>query len=290
MWARKGPDPFVLTLPVTMPGRRRRRTRRNNREKNGAQTREQTNWINPRGNMMFGFPDRMITTLRFWEQNFPSWAAETFKIYSYRGTSVFDPRTAAGGTQPEGFDLFALVYSSYRVLSSRCKIEISSNSTGIAPMTLILAPLNADPTGASAANVVAFADNPYAKQKMFNPGGPPQSLSCRMTAARVFGSEMVNSDDNFASLVSTNPTNNFFWAVAMYITAALTATQPFALNVMIEYDVQFYDRFALSDTLVLMERLNAIRSKQIIPPDIPPIVVPTNPGIQAVAVYPTTLC
>jgi len=265
---------------------RTRQRRSKNREKQGARIREQTNWVNPRGNMMFGFPDRMITTLRFWEQNFPSWAAETFKVISYRGTSVFDPRTAAGGTQPEGFDLFALVYSSYRVLASKCEIEICSNSTGVAPITIILVPLNADPTGASAAQVVSFVGNPYAKTKMFSPGGPPQKLTCSMSDARIFGSEMVNSDDNFASLVSTNPVNNFFYAVCMYITAAYTATQPYALNVYLEYKVQFYDRFALADTLMLMDRLNQIRSKSVIPTEVPPIVVPTNPGVTAVAVVP----
>lgn len=263
------------------PKRSKRQPRR--REQVGARTREQTNWINPRGNSMFGFPDRMITTLSFWEQNSPTWTAETYKIYSYRGTSCFDPRTAAGGLQPEGFDLFALVYSSYRVLGCKCTISVSGSTTGNVPVTMILCPVNADPTGLTGSQFLALANNPYGKKKLFNVGGPAVSLSTYMTAARMFGSEMVNTDDNFAALVSTNPVNNFFFGLGLYAGTTLTATLPYFLNVTLEYKVQFYDRFSITDTETLAKRLASVCKRTSIV-ELPPVIVPGNPGTVPVLV------
>lgn len=240
-------------MPRRKKSRKTKRSKRSTKGAVGAQTTGQTTYVNPNRNIR-SFPDRMITTLRFWEQNTPAWTAESFKFFIYRGTSVYDPRLAAGGLSADGFDQFALIYNTYRVLRSRVIVKVASTSTGAVPMTLIVVPLNVDPGSPSGATIISWANQSYAKMKLAGIT-VPSTITSSMNTARIYGSEAVNTDDNFSSLVSTNPANNWFWCIAIYANAAITATIPYLVDVMVEYDVQFYDRAVLTDTVARKLRL-----------------------------------
>ncbi len=232
---------------------KRNRKNKNRSTKVGARTNEQTNWVlkTPR---LKAFPDRMITTLRFWEQQSPNWSAESFKFFIYRGTSVFDPRVALGGLSADGFDQYALIYNTYRVLKSRILLKMANSAAGAVPFTLIVVPLNLDPGSPSGVTVISWANQSYASIKI---GGltTPCSISSAMTTSRMYGSEAVNVDDNFSSLVSTNPNNNWFWSIGVYSNVSVTATSPVLLDIVVEYDVQFYDRAVLTDAMARKLRL-----------------------------------
>jgi hypothetical protein len=184
----------------------------------------------------------MATTLSFFAA--PSFApivgASSYS-YRYQPTGAQDVDPALGGITMPGFDEFALVYASYRVLGSRIKCKLSGIST--TPVTVIVVPLNADPGATpTVATIISWRGQPYAISKLTGSAGSPAiEIENSMTTAKMFGSNMVLSDDNFAALVSTVPVNNWFWAIGIYQNFVFAA-QPVVSDIQILVDVQFYDR------------------------------------------------
>jgi hypothetical protein len=184
----------------------------------------------------------MFTTLSFFAA--PSYAPIVgASAYSYRWqpTAAFDVEPLLGGITMPGYDEFAAVYGSYRVRGSR--IIVKMTGIGALGATIIVVPLNADPGATpTAATMIAWRSNPYAKSAMVgNSGSHPSTIKHSMTTAKLFGSNMVETDDSFASLVSTIPTNNWWWAVALYQNFVYAA-QPVLSDIQILCDIEFYDR------------------------------------------------
>jgi len=219
---------------------------RKKRQRNaaGAQTGEQSNWVNT-STKMRSFPDRMITTLTFFEAPAPALTGISHWGIRYRATSPFDPSFAGSG-QAKGFAEFASIYASYRVLRSTIRVYRVAKTTDSGTL-LIAVPLNADPGSLpTSATVISWPQLPYAQIRVGGSGGAPASeIKMTMTTAKMFGSEMVNTDDNFAALTSTDPVNNFFWGIGLYGNL-IYATDGGLMYVFIDYDVQFYDRKILS--------------------------------------------
>jgi len=190
------------------------------------------------------FPPRMNSKLKFWTIQGFNLAVNFQANYRLRPTSAFDVDPALGGTSMAGFAELAGFYASYRVVSSRIKVTVS-NPSAVTPVTLIVLPLNADPTNAfSAANVVASVGNPYAKTRVMGLlGSPPSVISHEMTTQKIFGDPAIYFDHNFSSLVTTSPANNWFWNTCLF-TQANIAT---AFNVVmeVEVDCEFFDRIFL---------------------------------------------
>jgi len=220
-----------------VPRRNRRRGERIDQGRNA-----QTNYIAPLRTTQLGFPDRMATTLSFFAA--PSFApivGGSSYSYRYQPSGAQDVDPALGGITMPGFDEFSTVYASYRVLGSRIKVKISSVFT--APVTVVVLPLNADPGATTTtATVIAWRGQPYCVSRLTGTAGSPCiEIDNSMTTAKIFGTDMVLSDDNFAALVTTVPVNNWFWAIGIYQNFIFSA-QPIAADIQILVDVQFYDR------------------------------------------------
>jgi hypothetical protein len=179
--------------------------------------------------------------LKFWTLGNFSLAAALGANYRWRPSAAFDVDPALGGTSMAGFAEMASQYATYRVYGSKITVTLPNPSTTL-PVTLIVVPLNADPTNAmSAANIIACVGNPYAKTKCCGLlGSPPAKISMEMQTRVIWGDAAVLSDHNFSSLVTTVPANNWFWNVCVY-SAAVIAT-PLVATVEIEVDVEFFDR------------------------------------------------
>lgn len=256
--------------PSLMP---KKRAQKKTKKGKGPNLSGQTNWVNPRHLSMFGFPDRFNTTLSFWEQNNPTWTAEGSKSFIFRGTSPWDPRVAAGGLSAEYFDQLALVYQTYRVTRSRCSVKFANSATAGVPFTVIVAPMNVDPGSPTTTTIISWANNAYGKKKLIGYTATGV-LNSQMDTQRMYGSEAVLTDDNFSSLVTTNPANNWFWCVGAYLNASLTATGALYLDIGVEYDVQFYDRAVITDAQ-REERMRIFKQRQLMhtPPNPPPKLV-----------------
>jgi hypothetical protein len=222
----------------------KKRNQRNSPVQAGAQLGEQANWVSMNTRMK-SFPDRMITTLQYFEAPSPGLNGISSWGVRFRATSPFDP-SFAGSLQAKGFAEFASIYASYRVLKSKIKV-IYAPILNTDSVSVTVLPLNADPGALpSAATIIGWPTNPYSLTKVAGAGGSPAiELTNTMTTAKMFGSEMVNVDDNFSALTSADPNNNFFWGIGLYgnITYANNGGLVF---VYIDFDVQFFDRKILA--------------------------------------------
>jgi hypothetical protein len=154
------------------------------------------------------FPDRLQLRLEY-----NGVGAQTVSIaashtaFRYRPSAAYDVDPVLGSTTMPGFTELAGIYNSYRVTKSKFRFEIVSNDARTGSVVLI--PLNTDPTGAPGATTVeSWPMNPYRVYKMIPPtGARPAILEKTMSTEKIFGSKAVYFDDNFMSLTNTIPNN-----------------------------------------------------------------------------------
>jgi len=191
-------------------------------------------------------PDRLMTRLTYYGVTVLT-IPTTAKGISRRWipSAVFDVDPILGSTTVVGFQELAAFYSKYRSYASKLKVTFSNQSdTAVQAITV---PLNADP-GSSPSDVVrdAWVNNPYAKVRLLGPtGSPALSLTTLMSTEKIFGSKMVYTDDNFQSDTSTNPVNNWYWAVAVQAPSIPTVAKLIAVEIDITLDVEFFARRVL---------------------------------------------
>lgn len=80
--------------------------------------------------MTFGFPDRLMTTLRYHNVVAVSSTAGSTGKQIYSWNSIYDPDITNVGHQPLYRDTYAVIYDHYAVVSARASIRITNpNST-----------------------------------------------------------------------------------------------------------------------------------------------------------------
>lgn len=224
-----------------MPKQKKKSTRNNNTKIN---KKNPSNAVLPYRGSQLIIQDKQRTCLRFWKSQAQT-LSSTVPVISYRfvPSSAYDVDPAVASTAMPGFQEFANLYSSYRVLGSRCTVEVGNSSSTVCE--LILCPTNQDPGGAPLANVIIAAKaQPYAVSKMVPAvGAPPTKVVCSMTTTKLYGSNMTRTDDKFSSLVTGVPENNWYWFIGLYSQA--TANSSLTMNFTIDVDLEFYDRKVL---------------------------------------------
>lgn len=85
-----------------------------------------------------GFPDTIVTTLRYVDQRGFNAAAADDTTYTYRMNDIFDPDFTGAGHQPMGYDQLAAVYNRFQVLSSSIKLTVTGQATAADNMLLTL--------------------------------------------------------------------------------------------------------------------------------------------------------
>jgi len=191
-------------------------------------------------------PDMYRTKLRFWKQVPFNFTATNVVGVRFRPSSAFDVDPLFATTAMAGFTEMATIYASYRVIQSKCNVEVITASPAN-PTNIQLVPANMDP-GATppSAYVIAQREQPYAKFGLTGlSGSAPLKLTSVMKTQRMFGSRMIMYDDNFSSLTNTSPVNNWFWV----ITGSVSVFDPNLtwVTITIDVDVQFFDRFTLNN-------------------------------------------
>jgi len=190
-----------------------------------------------------GMPDRLRTTLTAYVELAPSWAATSAVTHRYRATGCNGWDIVGGAGRPPYFAELAAIYASYRVTQSTCKVVASAGAAGVFPVTITVVPLNADPGATPIAQAALARELPYARFKTLGSyGSRSVTVSNTMTTAKLYGSNMVLSDDAFASLTSSDPTNLWYWAIIFYQNITATATTPFYYSIQLWFDIEFYDR------------------------------------------------
>jgi hypothetical protein len=78
--------------------------------------------------MVFGFPDKLITQLRYHTSQTLTSVLGGVGPYSFRWNSIFDPDLTGAGHQPLYRDTFAAIYDQYAVISAKARIRFTNYS------------------------------------------------------------------------------------------------------------------------------------------------------------------
>lgn len=189
-------------------------------------------------------PDRLRTRLRFWKSVSINLTVSTVASTRFQPSAAFDLDPTIGSAAAVGFTQLAALYNSYRVRSSSAWAE--TVNTGTVPIITILLPTNVDPGASpSSAYVISSRQQPYAVSETGAlVGGPVSRLHNTMSTKKIYGSKMTDVDDNFASLVTSVPNNNWYWVINHYCLAV--SPSAIIMNFYMEIEVDFYDRAFLT--------------------------------------------
>lgn len=190
-------------------------------------------------------PDRIMVNLSYSETVELVNALSSTAAYDFRGNSCFDPNFTGTGHQPMGFDQLAALYSTYRVISSRCDVswfQAQSTTNGV---DVCLYP--SDQTGS-----VTFdeaLEQPYAIKGMTS--GTSGMSRCRtssfMTTKKLNGQKDIMTQSQYAALTSANPSDVWYWRLQAQNANQAINCDVFA-QVKITYFVEFSDRLKLSSS------------------------------------------
>lgn len=217
-------------VPRRRSFRRRRQFRRNRR---GSRYVSRTS--------LKGFPDAMYCKLEYNETYALNGAINGAR--QWRANSIFDPRAAAGGNQPNYFDNYAAVYGIYTVTACRCVARIINNSATVPIRTSLLATdSNTIPT-----NVLNAAGNTYCKTALMTVSAGSKSsaiLSWNMSTARIMGRsrQSILTDNIYSSVVTSDPIDQWYYTWQAEDTA-LTNNIDCTVDFKFIFTVRFTDKF-----------------------------------------------
>jgi hypothetical protein len=165
-------------------------------------------------------------------------AGLTYLSWRYRMNSVYDPDPSVASGAISGFNEWAAIYSTYRVLSIRYQVRIANNETF--PLQIAVAPTLTD-IGINSPLSIDLSEIKYAKYTMMAAKGGLDSIYLEgiIRMDKLFGASYLY-DPTFNSAVTTNP------ATILYLNVGSTAPSPLingvTPSVRISYDVLFYRR------------------------------------------------
>jgi hypothetical protein len=183
--------------------------------------------------------DTIRVRLKYYDTNMiRNNAGLDYMSWRYRMNSVYDPDPSVATGAISGFNEWAAIYSTYRVLSIEYEVAIANNETF--PLQVAVAPTLTD-IGLNSVNTADLAEIKFAKYTMLAAKGGQDRIRLRgaLRMDMIFGTSYLY-DSTFNSAVTTNP------ATILYINVGLTGPSPLVNGVTpavrIWYDVLFYRR------------------------------------------------
>lgn len=189
--------------------------------------------------------------------------------YVYRANSVFDPDFTGVGGQPDGFDLWKLLYESYRVVAVKVEVQASTNnSSGEGLLAVCLSPSSASFT--SAEEVAGFRKS---MAGVFT-ASTPIRLKRTFHIGELVGvsDATVLTESNYSALVSTNPGTQQYIHVA---TEMSTATGEAFVWTKITYYTRLEQATSTLDAVTRHRHAFAMQKRPL--PRVPPVIAPATP-------------
>lgn len=186
------------------------------------------------GERIFGFPNTIITKIRYC--TFLTLSAGTGSVASnvYAANGTFDPDITGVGHQPLYRDNFAALYDQYTVIGSKIKVTFLSNTVDQGMFVGIVG----DDDTATTNNLETLMEQNNSISTMVGaPGAPPVTLTQTFEPNTAFGVDAID-DGASATAVGSNPTELWcykVWAIAQDTTTATSCV----IKVEIDYTVKF---------------------------------------------------
>jgi hypothetical protein len=144
------------------------------------------------------------------------------------------------GHQPMGFDQLAAFYNKYRVTKSAIKVELQRTTDAFE--YTVTPSLNVSSPG----TVGTAMENPFNVYSSVASSVFTSSIETTISTRKLWGVGNL-TQDNFASLVSADPVNLWYWIInARTFDNATAITVRF--NYLVVYTVEFFDRQPLAQS------------------------------------------
>lgn len=168
-------------------------------------------------NRTFGFPDRIITRLRY--DNVGSFTSTTGAIAKqvYRMNSLFDPDKTGGGHQPLYYDQLNTVYDQYAVIKSRIRHTLVAKENNTVPWIVGTC---GDDDGTTSTTFQTLMEKSHGHTRVLGlptSGNDIQSLSDKFNCRKMLTIDPFTSE-TYKTAVGSDPTeewDNLVWALPL---------------------------------------------------------------------------
>lgn len=182
------------------------------------------------GKLIFGFPNAIITTMRYCTSVALVASAGASAIHVFSANSIFDPDVTGVGHQPMYRDQYAALYENYVVLGSKISVEFVNHNTGSGAIVSVSGDndttiVSAVDTRTEQSNAISAAMAPATKTTLFMTYSPEKHLG-------------TTDSDNGITAVGSSPSNQWYYGVASCHIDSTSSLTTYA-RVTIEYTVKF---------------------------------------------------
>jgi hypothetical protein len=184
--------------------------------------------------MCFGFPDRLMTTLRYHGTIILTSTAGALAQHGFRWNSIFDPDYTGTGHQPLYRDTYAAVYNHYAVVSARAHLTFAAESS-----TLAYTSVNTDDDTSPSTDLNVLAEQSHGMFFLMGSDSGNRGVYEVHTSwdcKKVLGTDPYSSQ-SYKTAVGSNPTEvSFLWLSSG---AAGGGNADTIVSVDLEFDVCF---------------------------------------------------
>lgn len=186
------------------------------------------------GERRFGFPNSIITKLRYCEYKVLTGTTGARGLNVYNANGIFDPDQTGSGHQPLYRDEYAAIYDNYVVLGS--KITVTYLPRTASECTLVGIAGDNDSTSTSTIETLMEQSNAVSAG-MGPPGAPVVTLAATFEPLRDVG---IAAKDDGAVLTSVGANPGDTWTYCVWAAAANgTSTVNVDIKVEVDYTVKF---------------------------------------------------
>lgn len=194
----------------------------------------------PRAVIGKGFPEKLTTTLRYFDFKVPSAGATTLSGYHFKANGLYDPDTTGIGHQPLGFDQFTPIYNHFVVLGARIKATFTYRDEAGDVVHPIMCGIYDDDDGTNSLTYSSVAEGTDRRKYNFlTTNNDKLEVYSKWTSTRTFGNAPV-SDPSQRGSASADPTETHQWYVWYYNLGNVAMTINVAVD--IEYSVVFFEK------------------------------------------------
>ena len=186
------------------------------------------------GPLQYGFPDTIITKLRYCDVMALTGTAGAIAKNVFVANGIFDPDFTGTGHQPLYRDQYAGIYDNYVVLGSKIKVGYQSRTNLQGTIAGIVGD---NDTTISSTLTTLLEQNNSVHTLLSDPGGPIQFLFNTFSPRQMIGVDAKDDGSSFTP-VGSNPTDIFCWSVWIQSTDG-SSTEVCDVLVEIEYTVKF---------------------------------------------------
>lgn len=183
----------------------------------------------------FGFPNSIITKMRYCDQIQMTSTLGAMTGYVFAANSVFDPDVSGVGHQPMFRDNFAAIYDQYVVIGSKITVRM----TNVTANNTCVFGINGDDDSAGSATLATKMEQNNSQWIQLGPtgsGSDTHTITCTFEPTRDFGVDAKN-DGASQTAVGSSPTELWCYQVWMAASGANTVTAQFTVE--IDYTVKF---------------------------------------------------